>query len=330
MVDNTESNVDNTESSVSGVSEEKPVDNGGKTGPSVSRRGVISSLGAAGLLIGTSGSAAAASGDHLGESWSGSPGNNLGLKIDLQESGQALKGIAGTGTDTGSDIGVKGVTYSNSGIGLEGVAPVSSGSPIGLKGRVDTPDGTGLKGQVFTTDPGVGNAIYGESYSDDGTAIKGRARGSGTTYGVVGEVDSSNGIGLYTPDKAKIDGDLEVAGTKNFVQTVDTASGPKEVAYTAVEAGEPRTEATDVAEMEDGVAVVDLPDHFGMVTSSEEDLTVQVTAYCDEQVHPQVTDRSTERIIVKDFGDGPDDYAFAYTVKGIRAGFENQEIVRDT
>ncbi|QLH76875.1 hypothetical protein HZS55_05965 [Halosimplex rubrum] len=80
--------------------------------------------------------------------------------------------------------------------------------------------------------------------------------------------------------------------------------------------------------MTDGVAVVDLPDHFSMVTSDDEPLSVQVTPYCGEKVHAQVTDQSTERIVVKDFGDGPNEYTFSYTVKGIRAGFEDEDIVR--
>jgi hypothetical protein len=273
-----------------------------------------------------------------------------------------------------------------------------------LKGRVDTPDGTALKGEVFTTDPGSGVAVRGDTFSDSGTAIKGRARSSGTTYGVVGEVDSSNGYGLYTPDDAKVDGttelatlsgsltggspvdtlagdnlsisggqlnasgsgsslwnddnaddllepdssynginvptgtvqndfqvdgNLQVSGTKEFVQAVDGTTGPMHVSYTAVEAGRARTEVDDVADMEDGHAVIDLPDHFGMVTSEEEDLVVQVTPYAKESVNPQVTHRSTEQIVVEDTGDGPKDYAFAYTVKGVRAGFEDKEVLKD-
>ena len=301
-----------------------------KDGFSLSRRAIIASLGAAGLLAGASGNAAAASGDHIGESWSGQPGTGVGLSVNLKEGGQGLRGIAGSNTDNKNDIGVKGETYSTKGIGLVGVAPASSGQAIGLKGRVDSPDAQGLKGQVFTTDPGNGDAIYGESYSESGTAIRGRSRSSGTTYGVVGEVDSSNGFGLYTPDDAKIDGNLQVQGTKNFVQTVDTASGPKDVHYTAVEAGDPMTEHTGNGEMEDGHALIELPTHFDMVTSDDQPVAVQVTPYAEEKVHPQVVEKSPRYISVEDFGDGPDDYEFSYTVKGVREGFEDQEIVRDT
>ena len=65
-------------------------------------------------------------------------------------------------------------------------------------------------------------------------------------------------------------------------------------------------------------------------SSDDERLAVQVTPYCDEPVRPQVTDRSTDRIVVKDFSDGPDEYNFAYTVKGVRQGFEDQQVVSDS
>jgi hypothetical protein len=124
-------------------------------------------------------------------------------------------------------------------------------------------------------------------------------------------------------------GNLEVEGTKHFVQAVETPTGPKEVVYTSVEAGKPHTETNGVEEMEDGVTTIDLPDHFGLVTSEAEDLTVQITPYAENAVQPQVVGRSTEQITVKDFGDGPEDYSFAYTVKGVRDGFEDKETVRD-
>ena len=175
--------------------------------------------------------------------------------------------------------------------------------------------------------------------------MRGIAFGSGTTYAVRGEVDSSDGYGLYTPDDAKIDGnlevggtvnntlnvdsDLQVTGTKNFVQAVDTTAGTKNVHYTSIEAGEVRTEHTGVAEMEDGHALIELPEHFDMVTTDEEPIAVQVTAHAEEKVHPQVVEKSTRYVSVEDFGDGPDDYSFSYTVKGIRAGFTDEDVVRD-
>jgi hypothetical protein len=219
---------------------------------------------------------------------------------------------------------------------LLGYNDSSTGTTKGVEGRIDTSGaGKGVLGRA-TSSSGPTRGVEGQSDSSEGIAILGYASASsGTTKGVEGRVQSSNGYGLFTPDDAKVNGTLEVggdlkaSGTKNFVQTVSTDAGPKQVTYTAIEAGTPRTETNGVAEMTDGVAIVHLPDHFGLVTSDDEPLVVQTTPYADEEVQPQVTDQSTDTIVVKDFGDGPDDYSFAYTVKGVRHGYENQEIVRD-
>lgn len=132
---------------------------------------------------------------------------------------------------------------------------------------------------------------------------------------------------MYSADDAKVEGDLIVNGTKHFAQAVETPSGPCEVRYNAVEAGKAHTEVTDTADVENGRAVVDLPEHFGMVTSEAVDLTVQVTPFAADPVRPQVVDCSVERLVVEDFGDSPDDYTISYTVKGVREGFEDQPVV---
>ena len=196
-----------------------------------------------------------------------------------------------------------------------------------------------------------------ESYTDGGLSIIGWAKGSGNVtgfegrstsadgYGVVGR-NTQDGVGLFaesrgggygiqTPDDAdvggtlEVGGDLQVSGTKNFVHSVDTTGGPKNVFYTAIEAGEARTEHSDVAETSDGRAEIELPEHFRMVTSEEEPLVVQVTPYAQETVNPQVVEQSPDRVVVEDRSDCDTEYTFAYTVKGVREGFEDQEIVEE-
>lgn len=123
-------------------------------------------------------------------------------------------------------------------------------------------------------------------------------------------------------------GNLTATGEKNFVQTVDTDAGEKEVVYTATEAGTPHTEVSGVAHLEDGRAEIDLPEHFAWVTDDEEPLTVQVTPHAREPVRPQVTERSTHTVVVEDFADGTGSYEVSYTVKGTRDGYEDKEVVR--
>ncbi|MHB9287613.1 hypothetical protein ACKVMT_11320 [Halobacteriales archaeon Cl-PHB] len=131
------------------------------------------------------------------------------------------------------------------------------------------------------------------------------------------------------PDAVSVNGDLDVSGNKNFAQAVETDDGEREVVYTASEAPTARTELSGVAELEDGRAVVDLPDHFGWVTSDDEPLVVQVTPHATEPVRPQVTDRSTDRFVVEEVGDGPQQYEVSYTVRGTRAGQADKQVIRD-
>jgi len=153
---------------------------------------------------------------------------------------------------------------------------------------------------------------------------------SGTAYGLYAYADSSNpdSYAVYSNGDLKVSGDLQASGTKNFVQTVDTDDGPKEVAYTAVEADRAQTETTGVAELDEGRAVIDLPDHFELVTSGEEDLVVQLTPYAVDVPGLAVTERSTDRVVVES-RDGSGDFEFSYTVRGVREGYEDDEVVTD-
>jgi hypothetical protein len=131
---------------------------------------------------------------------------------------------------------------------------------------------------------------------------------------------------LYTD--LEVHGDIDVKGNKNFVQSVDTDDGEKEVVYTASEAPTPRTEASGVAELEDGRAAVELPDHFGWVTDDAEPIIIETTPYSADTGGLAVVERSTERLVVEDL-DGEGDYEFAYTVKGTREGHADKQVVRE-
>jgi hypothetical protein len=134
-------------------------------------------------------------------------------------------------------------------------------------------------------------------------------------------------------DPVEVSGDLDVSGTvtadsKNFVQTVDTDAGEREVVYTSTESPTPRTETSGVATLTDGRAEIDLPEHFGWVTSDEEPLHVQTTPYTVASAGLAVIERSTDRIVVAD-REGTGEYEFAYTVSGTRAGHEDKQVVRE-
>lgn len=243
------------------------------------------------------GRTATASGNHLGETWSGSPSSGHGLKVDVSGGNDGLVG------ETDSGFGVRGLAQSSDGA-----------TSIGVYGFSSSTSGEGVWGEVFASS-GDTKGVYGFVNSPDG-------------YGVYGEAGDSNAYGVYSDGDLHVQGDFTASGTKNFVQTVDTPDGPKNVAYTAVEADRAQTETTGVTELADGRAEIDLPEHFGMVTSEAAELVVQLTPYEVDAPTLAVTERSTDRIVVES-ADGTGDVEFSYTVRGTRSGYEDEQVVSD-
>ena len=84
------------------------------------------------------------------------------------------------------------------------------------------------------------------------------------------------GIGTASPTSTlHVVGSLNVTGTKNFVEAHPTDSS-KEIVYAAMEGGEAGTYVRGTAELVNGEVVIDLPEHFGLVTA-DKGLTVQLT-----------------------------------------------------
>lgn len=274
-----------------------------------------------------------------GRALQGNAQNSTGFNVAVNgvtasENGTAVQGYAFESGSNSENRGVYGRAAGGKGRGVVGKAEASEGFTYGVYGTTNSPNGNGVFGSSSPT-TGQTIGIRGRSRATQGTGVQGEVtQGSGVNYGVLGKTSSPDGFGIYTPDDGKIEGSLEVVsdlvvqGTKDFAHPVQTPSGTKHVRYTAVEAGKAHTEISDVADVEDGRTEIELPEHFQMVTSEVEDLTVQLTPYAREQVHPQVVQRSLDRIVVEDFGDGPDDYAVAYTIKGVREGFEDQETIQ--
>jgi hypothetical protein len=198
----------------------------------------------------------------------------------------------------------------------------SSGVGIGRSANVyDFEIGSSNGMQVLCDDTGIRVLHDGSS----GEAIRADADDATAIWGV-----SQNGkAGLFSGN-VNVTGTLEAdkikANTKNFVETVETEDGRKEVTYTSVESDTPHTETSGVARLEDGRAEVDLPEHFAWVTSDEEPLAVQTTPHSVDSGGLAAVERSTHRIVLADL-EGEGDYGFSYTVKGTREGYEDQQVV---
>lgn len=138
--------------------------------------------------------------------------------------------------------------------------------------------------------------------------------------------DGNVGIGGSPQSSAKLSvvGDIKATGTKNFVQSHPT-DPTREIVYVALEGGEAGTYTRGTWKLDNGNAVIKLPEHFGLVTN-EDGLTVQLTSR-GEWLQLYVVSLSSEELIVQE-AQGKSGQ-FDYFIQGVRKGYEHHEVVQE-
>ena len=171
--------------------------------------------------------------------------------------------------------------------------------------------GFGVEGQSNTS-----NGVFGHS-----------ARG----FGVVGS--STGGVGVFGQSdfglagqfngNVQVNGTFSVTGTKNFVQA-HPSDPSREIVYVALEGGEAGTYVRGSAQLQNGKAVLALPEHFGLVTATE-GLTVQLTPR-GGWLQLYVVELDTAQLVVRE-AQGKSG-RFDYFICGARKGYEQHEVLR--
>jgi len=125
-------------------------------------------------------------------------------------------------------------------------------------------------------------------------------------------------------------GSLNLANSKSFIHPHPTDE-TKVIRYISIESGEALTVTRGNAKTVDGEVTIKLPEHFSLVTSSKEPITVIVTPK-GAPVLLYIKKESKKEIVVamkkNDFTEFRD-VEFAYQVTGVRDGFEGQKIIVD-
>ncbi|MCR4392676.1 MAG: hypothetical protein NUV94_07985 [Candidatus Acetothermia bacterium] len=124
-------------------------------------------------------------------------------------------------------------------------------------------------------------------------------------------------------DSVTVSRDLRVQGCKFFVQPNPTDPAT-EIVYAALEGPEAGVFVRGQAQLLAGEAVVELAEHFGLVTSAE-GLTVQLTPI-GQWLQLYVVELSPARLVVRE-AHGKDG-AFYYLIQGVRQGFEGFQVVQ--
>jgi hypothetical protein len=142
---------------------------------------------------------------------------------------------------------------------------------------------------------------------------------------VLGLLDAGDVVGRDAEfENVNVARDLTVRGCKFFVQA-PPEDPSVEIYYAALEGPEPGTYIRGEAELVAGEAVIELPEHFALVTSSQ-GLTVQLTPI-GEWLQLYVVELSPQRLVVRE-AQGKDG-KFFYLVQGVRKGYEGFQVVRE-
>ena len=266
-------------------------------------------------------------------SFGGNTSNTGSEPIEVQGSGAGVSFYDRTGGSTG-----RWVIYSDrtGGAGTEtlrfwsagdkvaitqggnvGIGTTDPRTPLHVLGRISTGLDFTSAGAI-TFFPPDGFAWF---HIDNGPA---GGRGIGTmrfSYGanpgdnVVMSIDQTNNV--------IINGNVQVNGAKFFVQEHPTDPS-NQIVYVSLEGGEAGTYTRGTWKLEDGKAVIELPEHFGMVTS-EDGLSIQLTPR-GEWLQLYVVQLTTREVVVQE-AQGKSGQ-FDYLIQGVRKGYEHHEVIQ--
>jgi hypothetical protein len=219
-------------------------------------------------------------------------------------------GVRGESTTTGvlgvsQSLGVAGSLVNGAGAETAyGILGFNTGNQFGVYGFVaggDVGDAA-----VFGTSEATG--VLG--VSQDGTPVAGRNLSGTGTLQTAGMLAPDSIYGVFAV------GNVGASGTKPFVEP-HPVDPTKEIVFVALEGPEAGTYFRGRGKFQRGVAVIDVPEDFRMVTDPE-DLGIQVTPI-GEMSTVAVVSIGLDRIVVK----GSRDVAFFYTVNGVRKAFRD-------
>jgi len=247
----------------------------------------------------------------LENSSSATQGDGL-LATTGASSGVAIEGLA-THTGSGVSYGVKGLSASSNGIGVWGR---TNSSGEGVRGESLNGSGIAVYGWNRATS-GIAEGVRGSSESTSGRAVYGRHEAiSGSGQGVRGWTASSSGYGVYSS------GAFASTGVKNFINPHPTDSS-KQINFVCLEGNESGTYFRGTSRFTGGVAVVEVPEDFRLV-SEEDGLTVQITVV-GAPAQTWIETKNLDAIVVRSTAD----VEFDYFVNGVRRGYDEYQTIRE-
>ncbi|MEL6593108.1 MAG: hypothetical protein AAFQ68_23620, partial [Bacteroidota bacterium] len=122
-------------------------------------------------------------------------------------------------------------------------------------------------------------------------------------------------------------GQGEIFGdSKSF--RIDHPTDPtKEIWYVSLEGPEAGAYVRGTAELVDGVAKIQFPEHFSLIATAD-NMTIMLTPLSGESEGLAVIKKTTEGFEVQELRQGQGNYRFDWEAKCVRQGYENYQVVR--
>ena len=143
-----------------------------------------------------------------------------------------------------------------------------------------------------------------------GNGVRGAIIGSDGFYDAFGALGYTTSIGVFAS------GDLQVTGSKSFVEPHPTDAS-KMIRYISLEGNEAGTYFRGRGKFQNGIAIIDVPEDFRIVTDPE-GLSIQVTPIA-QMATVAIESIDLDRIVVR----GSRNVEFFYTVNGIRHAYKD-------
>jgi hypothetical protein len=266
---------------------------------------------------------------------SGNAGSHVVIDVNAYFTGQPNAYFEAVGTRSGGGVGFfVNDSASDFSAGLRGLATAATGQTYGLSGENSSTSAasagvlgfsvsranvgpsffhTGVRGESNASgngvlglipSPGAGFAVAGFTYTGSTQVLAGRLGDEGSNLGV-----------SYA-------GGLGGSGTKNFLEPHPTDAG-KMIRYVSLEGPEAGTYFRGKGRFQNGIAVIDVPESFRIVTDPE-GLSIQVTPI-GQMATVAVQSIGLDRIVVR----GSRNVEFFYTVNGVRTAYKDVEVITD-
>ncbi|MEE9442814.1 MAG: hypothetical protein V3V99_09120 [candidate division Zixibacteria bacterium] len=100
-----------------------------------------------------------------------------------------------------------------------------------------------------------------------------------------------------------------------------------DIRYACPEGPEAAAYVRGTGHLENGIAKVTLPEHFGAVAVSE-GITIQLTPLSAESRGLAVVEKSPDRFVVRELSNGEGTYDFDFIVMAVRKGHEDYQVIR--